>query len=145
MRWCHFPKDFNFNLVTDRVRSTTVRYCFHRCLSVHRGGGGGFLKVPTPLAKVPPPWPGSDRRVPQGTYPLTKVHTPPQPGPNGEERGTPRYLPPSQDTYPRPGPKGGGESGYPKVPTHSQFPMGGDGYPKVPTPWPRYLPSPPPR
>ena len=25
-------------LVTARVRSTTGRYCFHRCLSVHRGG-----------------------------------------------------------------------------------------------------------
>ena len=28
------------HLVTARVRSTTGRYCFHRCLSVHRGGGG---------------------------------------------------------------------------------------------------------
>ena len=26
-------------LITARVRSTTGRYCFHRCLSVHRGGG----------------------------------------------------------------------------------------------------------
>ena len=25
--------------ITARVRSTTGRYCFHRCLSVHRGGG----------------------------------------------------------------------------------------------------------
>ena len=25
--------------MTDRVRSTTVRYCFHRCLSVHTSGG----------------------------------------------------------------------------------------------------------
>ena len=26
-------------VITARVRSTTGRYCFHRCLSVHRGGG----------------------------------------------------------------------------------------------------------
>ena len=27
-------------IITARVRSTTGRYCFHRCLSVHRGGSG---------------------------------------------------------------------------------------------------------
>ena len=27
------------SIFTARVRSTTGRYCFHRCLSVHRGGG----------------------------------------------------------------------------------------------------------
>ena len=29
------------HIFTARVRSTTGRYCFHRCLSVHRGGGEG--------------------------------------------------------------------------------------------------------
>ena len=30
----------HFLFITARVRSTTGRYCFHRCLSVHRGGEG---------------------------------------------------------------------------------------------------------
>ena len=54
----HFQSLLTVNIITDRVRSTTVRYCFHRCLSVHRGrgstsarsqpGGEGVIKVPTP-------------------------------------------------------------------------------------------------
>ena len=36
--WCFF--------ITARVRSTTGRYCFHRCLSVHRGGGGSGYPSP---------------------------------------------------------------------------------------------------
>ena len=116
---------FIFSLVRssvfiDFVRSTTVRYCFHRCLSVHRGEG-----------------------VPQGTYPL-----PPSQGtyspPPGQvlTGGTPRYLPPSQSTYlpwpryyPQPGPNGRGRD------TPRYLP---------PPPLPRYLPPspfppPPPR
>ena len=30
---------FHAWIITDRVRSTTVRYCFHRCLSVYTSGG----------------------------------------------------------------------------------------------------------
>ena len=29
------------SFITARVRSTTGRYCFHRCLSVNTWGGGG--------------------------------------------------------------------------------------------------------
>ena len=35
-------------VITARVRSTTGRYCFHRCLSVHGGGGGTEVRVPPP-------------------------------------------------------------------------------------------------
>ena len=48
--------------ITARVRSTTGRYCFHRCLSVHTGGGGTLDKVGT---TSPPARSG----VPQGRYP----------------------------------------------------------------------------
>ena len=66
----------NCALITDRVRSTTVRYCFHGCLSVHKGDG-------VPQGIYPQP-----RYLPpgQGTYPL--------PGNDGGRGGTPRYLPP---------------------------------------------------
>ena len=70
----------NLCILTDRVHSTTVWYCFHRCLSVHRGRG--YPTVPTP----PPP--------------QAKVPTP-QPGPDGG-RGTPRYLPPTKVPTPPP-------------------------------------------
>ena len=49
-------------IFTDRVRSTTVRYCFHRCLSVHTwrgvpqpGPDGGYPNVGIPPAKVGTP------------------------------------------------------------------------------------------
>ena len=39
-------------VITARVRSTTGRYCFHRCLSVHGGGGG--VRVPPGGSGYPP-------------------------------------------------------------------------------------------
>ena len=102
MESVEFVKDY---FITDRVRNTTVRYCFHRCLSVcsprylsslpskvptplpgPNGGGEGYPKVPTPTpcprylppSKVPTP-----SKVPMG-------------------RRYPRYLPPVQGTYPPP-------------------------------------------
>ena len=56
--------------VIDRVCSTTVRYCFYRCLSVHNSWGG------TPARGAPTwgtPWPGPDRGgwMGDGGYPLT--------------------------------------------------------------------------
>ena len=48
-------------IITARVRSTTGRYCFHRCLSVHRGGGPVDPSLNTP--------PGGGVRVPpRGGY-----------------------------------------------------------------------------
>ena len=50
------------------ARSTTGRYCFHRCLSVHRGGGrGGLVRYP--------PWGGTQVRVPPRGVP--RSGTPP--------------------------------------------------------------------
>ena len=59
---CRLEKLINCLIVTGCVRSMTVRYCFHRCLSVQRGRG--YPKVPTPMARSWW-WEG----VPQGTYP----------------------------------------------------------------------------
>ena len=98
-----------FYLFSDR--SKAVRYCFHRCLSVHnRGRGTGG--------------------VPQGTYPMPR-YLPPKPRyllPSGPGEGypkvptptppLPRYLPTGQGTYPpHLGPNGEMRRGYPKVPT----------------------------
>ena len=76
------------HIFTARVRSTTGRYCFHRCLSVHRGGGG---------VRVPPPgggtWPGTPRG---GTWPPRGYPDPPggyltaRPPRGGTWLGTPR-------------------------------------------------------
>ena len=57
-------------IFTDRVRSTTVRYCFHRCLCSQ--GGKGYPKVPTPWAV-----PMGGAGVPQGTYAPAKLPPPP--------------------------------------------------------------------
>ena len=63
VRFCHHQ-----NGITARVRSTTGRYCFHRCLSVHTGGGG---YLPIQQGKYPPPpRPGQDKGYPRvGTPP----------------------------------------------------------------------------
>ena len=52
---------------TDRVRSTTVRYCFHRCLSLHTSGEGG-TPARSSQEGVPQPSParGHLPRVPHG-------------------------------------------------------------------------------
>ena len=156
-----------FSIFTDRVRSTTVRYCFHRCLSVHRGRG--YPKVPTPRSWLGRGGGGTPRYLPH------------QARSQLGGGGTPRYLPPSKVPTPTRSQWGG----YPKVPTpqskvptHCQVLMGevlpkgpypparswwggvpqGEGYPRVPTPrpgpkwWegypkvpiycPRYLPPP---
>ena len=84
-------------IVTDRVRSTTVRYCFHRCLSVLTCGGGG---VPQPGGHLLgyPPQPGRDGRTPArgclpGVPPPNQVGTGvPQPG------GCPPGVPPLPGT-----------------------------------------------
>ena len=93
-------------------RPRTVKYCFHRYLSVNRGAG------------VPRPGPNWGEGVPQGTcppsqgtYPLARYWQ----GGGGS--------PSPQGTYPP------GQSIYP-----SQVSTGG--YPKVPIPQPRYLPPP---
>ena len=157
--------------ITERVRSTTVRYCFHRCLSVHReegvprpgpnrGGGRGYPKVPTAPSEVPTPPPPSQVRtgggVLQCTYPRPR-YLPPLA--RSQWGGTQRYLPHQLGLD--------GRRGYPKVPTPppppAKVPMPparsqrggggtrylspmarsgwGEGYPKVPT----YPPPPPPR
>ena len=120
--------------------------------------GEGYPKVPTPLAKVPTPHQvrtggGTPRYLPtplpsQGTYPPGQVRTGGYPEGevvprSGWGRGTPRYLPPGQGTYPHQV----RTAGYPKVPTYPPSPT------KVPTPWPSqdgvpqgtYLPPPRPR
>ena len=102
------------------------RLCFYRCLSVNRGRG------------VPRPSPDGGRRYP-------KVPTP-QPGP---DEGYPRYLPPSQITYPHPGPHGG--RGYPPLRYLPPKPrylslvqvQMGERHPKVPTPCQDTYPHPP--
>ena len=101
-------------IFTARVRSTTGRYCFHRCLSVHRGGRGGYP------GQVPPPPPGGvpGSGTPPGGYPgpgtPLGVPGPPTP-PGGVPRsryppgGTPIWVPP-QGGVPRsryPPPRGG--------------------------------------
>ena len=135
--------------ITDRVRSTTVRYCFHRVsVCPHPGGReyprylppppsqgtyppgqvlvGGYPKVPTPLSQGTYPPPG---QVPtgeggtQGTSPLAKVPNPPPA--RFQWGGAPRYLPPCQGTYPpRPGPDGGarGTPRYLPPPTPAKVP-----------------------
>ena len=69
-------KNLVLSVFTARVRSTTGRYCFHRCLSVHRGGGRGGTRVRYPpqggtQVRVPPPGGGTKVRVPPpgGWYP----------------------------------------------------------------------------
>ena len=114
-----FPSAFSSNsqfVITARVRSTTGRYCFHRCLSVHRGGGG--VRVPPPggdLTGYPPGGLGT----PPGGVP-DRVPPPHPPPPRG---GVPDWVPP-QGGYltryhpPRGGvpdrvPLGGYQTGYP--------------------------------
>ena len=58
--------------ITARVCSTTGRYCFHRCVSVHTGVGEGFAPSPShntstgpcPFWGVPSDW----SQVPSGGY-----------------------------------------------------------------------------
>ena len=64
-----------FGVITARVRSTTGRYCFHRCLSVHRGGypdpPPGGTRTPPPPGGVPgPPSGGVPGPPPGGEYPV---------------------------------------------------------------------------
>ena len=101
-------------LITARVRSTTGRYCFHRCLSVNIcvcvcGGG-----VPRPMSGwVGVPQPGLEGRGYLGY---------PQPGVHGGGGG---YL-----GYP-PGLDGGGYLGY--LLARSGWPgLDGEGYPGYP-------------
>ena len=106
----------SIGLVTARVRSTTGRYCFHRCLSVHRGGGGSGYPPPEGGTRTPPgTWPGTP---PGGGYPVrypggVPVRYPPGgggvPGPPG---GVPDWVPP-----------------HPRVPPHLVRYPGGSGYP----------------
>ena len=92
-------------IFTARVRSTTGRYCFHRCLSVHRGGEGG--------SGYPPPGGVPDRVPPRGGY-LTGYP------PGGV------WIPPGGVWVPPPG----GRSGYPPGGVPGQVPPpGGSGYP----------------
>ena len=122
-------------VITARVRSTTGRYCFHRCLSVHRGEGGpgtppgGYLTGYPPggyLDRVPP---GGVPGPPPGTWPGT---------PPGGTRTPPGYAdPPGYLTgYPPggyPDPPGGTWPGTPRG-TWPGTPPGG-GYldpPRVP-------------
>ena len=53
-----FKKVNCVTLITARVRSMTGRYCFHRCLSVHRGGGGSGYPPPPGGGSGYPPWGG---------------------------------------------------------------------------------------
>ena len=107
-------------IITARVRSTTGRYCFHRCLSVHRGGGPD-------LGTPPPPGGGVPRSgYPPGGYPgqVTPPGGVPRSGypPGGyPDLGTPwggtrvRYPPggvPGSGTPPPP-PPGGTRVRYP--------------------------------
>ena len=64
-------------IVPARVRSTTGRYCFHRCLSVHIRGVPQWL-VPGPFLRVPRP--GPDRGYPSQVQMGEGV---PWPGPDG--------------------------------------------------------------
>ena len=65
---------FSRNIFTAHVRSTTGRYCFHRCLSVHTGGGGLPYLHPIILPLVPCPFHGVN---PVMGYPLTRDGVPP--------------------------------------------------------------------
>ena len=107
-------------LVTARVRSTTGRYCFHRCFSVHRGGGYPYPIMLCNISQnamgqrggggVPdrvPPWGG-------GTWPGKAQESTPPGGyltgyPPG---GVPDWVPPPgvPDRVP---PGGGYLTGYP--------------------------------
>ena len=112
----HLPPDSRgaYNLeehevITARVRSTTGRYCFHRCLSVHRGGGG--VRVP------PPPPPGgylTGYTPPGGTWtplpPGQDLTGSPRGGTWTPPRGVPDRVPPRVPGPPRGGtqtPRGG--------------------------------------
>ena len=100
------------NIFTDRVRSTTVRYCFHRCLSVHTSGGGTPARSSwgrgTParsswgvtLPGGTPPWvppikPGQGGTPARG-LPLLGG-TPPQVPPVGPGQGVPTLGTPLSD------------------------------------------------
>ena len=58
-------------LITDRVCSTTLRYCFHRCLSVHTWGGGysGQVQLGGYPPWVPPIGPGQGATLTGGVTP----------------------------------------------------------------------------
>ena len=94
--------------ITARVRSTTGRYCFHRCLSVHRGGRGGPVRYPPggTEVRVPPPGGVTQTSVPPGGYP--DFGTPPG-GPGTPRGGTQTSVPPPGGVrVPPPPPRGGG-------------------------------------
>ena len=107
-------------MFTARVRSTTGRYCFHRCLSVHRGG----YPYPIMLCNI------SQNAMGQwgGTWPGTPLGVPDWVPPGGTWLGTPPGYPP-----------GGYLTGYPPGGTWlgtppgdlTGYPPGGDltGYP----------------
>ena len=125
-------------VITARVRSTTGRYCFYRCLSVHGGeGGSGYPPrggtwpgtPPPPPGGYPDPPPGGTRTPPGGTWPGT---------PPGGTRTPGGYLTryPPRGVVPRP-PLGGYLTGYPPWQSFR------GGYPDPP--WGGYLTGYPPR
>ena len=138
-------------VITARVRSTTGRYCFHRCLSVHRGGRGGPGTppggYPDPPPRVPdrvppqggvpgPPAPGGGPDLtgyPPGGY-LTWPGTPPGGVPGPPRGGTwPDWVPPGGVPGPPPGgtwpdrvpPRGGTRTPSGGVPDLTGYPRGG--------------------
>ena len=72
-----------------RVRSTTGRYCFHRCLSVHGGRGDPNQDQD----RVPPPLPSTPSEG-QGISPVrTRTEYPPPPPPPRQEMPRTGYTP----------------------------------------------------
>ena len=129
---------FSHVVITARVRSTTGRYCFHRCLSVHGGGEGG-VRSGTPPPGGTQVWvpPRGVRVPPRGTQTLggyQSLGTPPggsgyPPPPRGGTRV--RYPPPRGGTEVPP------RGGYPgQVP-----PRGGYQSPGTPPPPPGGYPG----
>ena len=118
-------------IFTARVHSTTGRYCFHRCLSVHTWGVLHLCPIIIPL--VPCPLWGSSpvtgpRSLPR-RYPSSWSHVPSRGGavPHSQtERGTPvpgGSLPQEGSPWARLG------WGYPLA-------RSGWGYPRMGFPWP---------
>ena len=107
------------SVITDRVRSTTVRYCFHRCLSVHTSGGypsqgGTHLGYHPPLARSGwGPQPGGTHLG----YPRGQVRMGGYPSQGGTCPGYPPW--PAQDGgVPQPV---GARLGYPPLPAVQQM------------------------